>query len=82
MPAYHAGTDRNGKTINHYIIRNDSDLYFDLCLTSGNGTERIILYPHSEQQITAQSEQNSLSYDVVTAYVRSDKYLNITFPLK
>jgi len=80
--AYYTEERRNGAATNYYIIRNNSDLYFELRLTSGNGTGRVVLYPNSEQQITAQSGQSSLSYDVVTAYVRSDKHLNVTLLLK
>ena len=82
MPAYYTEERRNGTATNYYVIRNNSDLYFELRLTSGSGTVKIVLYPNSEQQITAQSNQSSLSYDVVTAYIRSDKHLNVTFPLK
>ena len=80
--AYYTEERRNGAATNYYIIRNNSDLYFELRLTSGNGTGRVVLYPNAEQQITAQSGQSSLSYDVVTAYVRSDKHLNVTLLLK
>jgi predicted metal-dependent phosphoesterase TrpH len=81
-PAYHTEERRNGTAINYYEIRNNSSLYFELRLTSGNGTDRIVLYPHSAQQITAEAGQSSLSYDVVTAFVRSDKHLNVSFTLK
>jgi hypothetical protein len=76
-PTYHSEG-----TTNYYEIRNNSDLYFELQLTSGNGTRRIVLYPSSAQQITAAAGQTSLSYDVITAYVRSDKYLNVVLGLR
>ena len=64
-----------------YEITNNSDLYFELILTEGNGTRGIVLYPRSSQLISAPADQSSLSYDVVSTYVRSDQHLNVTFNL-
>lgn len=76
-------TNSNGEetVINTYEISNSSDLYFELELKSGNGTESIILHPQSAQNITAQAGQQSISYEVVTAFARSDKHLVVELPL-
>lgn len=73
---FHSKGDRN-----FYEIRNNSDLYFELELKSGDGTGKVTLFPRSAQIITAPSGQQSLSYEVVTAFVRSDKKLVIDIPL-
>jgi hypothetical protein len=72
---------KDGKTTNYYEIKNKSDLYFELELRAGKGTPKIILYPNSSQLITAESGQNSLSYEVMTAFIRSDKHLMVDMPL-
>lgn len=74
--SFHSKGDRN-----FYEIRNNSDLYFELELKSGDGTGKVTLFPRSAQIITAPSGQQSLSYEVVTAFVRSDKKLVIDIPL-
>jgi len=51
-------------------------------LRSGKGTARIILYPNSSQLISAEREQSSLTYEVMTAFIRSDKHLMVDMPLK
>ena len=68
--------------MNYYEIQNNSDLYFELELTSGKGSRKITLYPMSSQLISAEADQQSISYDVTNTYIRSDKYLNVSFNLK
>lgn len=82
MPSHFTEKKENGDTINYYEIRNNSDLYFELVLSEGNATKQIILYPRSFQIISAAGGQSSLSYDVVSIYIRSNKHLNVSFPLK
>lgn len=76
-PAYYSGGDRN-----YYEISNNSDLYFELQLVSGDATKSVTLYPESSQVISASSGQDKLEYEVVTAFVRSDKHLVVELPLK
>jgi hypothetical protein len=73
---------KDGKARNYYEIRNNSDLYFELESTGGNSTAKIILHPRTSQVISAESGQSSISYKVVTAYVRSDKHLQVNLSLK
>ncbi|OPZ28504.1 MAG: hypothetical protein BWZ00_01282 [Bacteroidetes bacterium ADurb.BinA174] len=80
LPRHHFETNRDGKTINYYQIRNNSDLYFELVRTAGNGPGRIVLYPQSSQVISAEAGQPT--YDVVTTYIRSDKHLSVNLPLR
>jgi hypothetical protein len=80
MPS-HYSQEKNGVRTNFYEIQNKSDLYFELELTSGKGTQKITLCPMSSQLLSAEAGQQSLSYDVTNAYVRSDKFLNISFSL-
>ncbi len=71
------------ETVTHnYEIRNNSDLYFELELKSGNGTRNLTLFPRSAQTITAAGGQDKLTYEVTTAFVRSDKHLVVDLPLK
>lgn len=70
------------KTTNYYEIKNNSDLYFELELNSGEGTGKVTLFPQSSQVITATAGQSKLYYDVVTAFIRSDKNLIAEIPLK
>ncbi|NLJ13757.1 MAG: histidinol-phosphatase [Ignavibacteria bacterium] len=81
LPSHFSQENRNGTKTNFYEIQNNSDLYFELELTSGKGTKKITLYPMSSQLISAEAGEQSLSYDVTNAYVRSDKYLNVSFGL-
>lgn len=74
---FHTKGDRS-----YYEIQNNSDLYFELELKSGDGTSKIILYPHSAQTITAANGVETLEYDVVTALVRSNQSLRVRFNLK
>ena len=82
MPSHYSEPVKDGISTNYYEIKNKSDLYFDLELRTGKGTGKIILYPHSTQLISAVSGQNSLTYEVMTAYVRSDKHLVVDLPLE
>ena len=85
MPSHYSdNTSKNsGTVLNYYEIQNLSDLYFELELKAGNtANKKIILYPGSSQLISAASGQSSLTYEVVTAFVRSDKHLVIDFPLR
>lgn len=83
--SFHSETtkDKNGNEIvtNYFEIKNQSDLYFELELKSGDATQKLILYPGSSQIITAKDGQQSLVYEVPTAYIRSDKHLVVDFPL-
>jgi 3',5'-nucleoside bisphosphate phosphatase len=84
-PSYHSkttGSAGTGTVTKYYEIRNNSDLYFELELKSGNGTANVTLFPRSAQVITAPAGQDKLTYEVVTAFVRSDKNLQIDLPLK
>lgn len=85
-PVFYSKTSKNNEneemTTNFYVIKNISDLYFELELKSGNGTETITLFPISEQVISARSGQSSLEYAVITAFIRSDKNLVVNIPLK
>lgn len=80
-PAYHAKTNNRGVTTHYYEIKNESDLYFELELVKGNGTQKIILYPGSSQILTAREGQQQLTYQVTSTYVRSDKHLQVEIPL-
>jgi 3',5'-nucleoside bisphosphate phosphatase len=82
MPSHYSEPIKDGTPTDYYEIKNKSDLYFDLELRNGKGTGKIILYPHSTQLISAESGQSSLTYEVITSYVRSDKHLVVDLPLK
>ncbi|SHF24690.1 hypothetical protein SAMN05444274_104165 [Mariniphaga anaerophila] len=73
---FHNKGDRN-----YYEISNNSDLYFELELESGNGTKSIKLFPRSSQVITAEAGQKSLKYKVLTAFIRSNQNLVVDFVL-
>ncbi|MFA6701256.1 MAG: Sb-PDE family phosphodiesterase [Dysgonamonadaceae bacterium] len=79
-PSFYSENAKNG-VVKYYEIQNNSDLYFELELTSGNGTKKVVLYPQTSQVITAADGQKSLTYDVVSTYVRSDKHLSVNLPL-
>lgn len=82
MPCHYSVTAQDGKSTNYYEIRNMSDLYFELELRSGVGTTKIILYPRSIQLLSAEGGQSNLTYEVMTAFVRSDKHLMVNLTLK
>jgi len=82
MPVHYTEERKNGDKINYYALRNNSDLYFELDLKDGNNTKRIVLYPRSEQQVTASAGTTSLSGEVISTYVRSDQHLSVNFLLK
>ena len=81
MPSHYTEVRNNGIKINHYEIRNNSDLYFELSLSDGSATKNVVLYPRSTQLITANEEAASLTGEVVSTYVRSDQHLKVNFPL-
>lgn len=81
-PRFHSKTSSSGAVTNYYEIRNNSDLYFELTLKEGNGTRSVTLFPRSAQTITAPGGQQKLTYEVTTAFIRSDKFLNVELPLK
>jgi hypothetical protein len=80
-PSHYTEGKAKGKATRYYQITNNSDLYFELELREGNGTGRVILYPRSSQLISAADGTASLSYEVVTTYIRSDRHLTIDFDL-
>lgn len=83
---FHSKTVKNSegveKTTNYYEISNNSDLYFELVLKSGDGTGKIVLFPQTSQILTATGGQDFLHYEVITAFVRSDKHLIAEISLK
>lgn len=81
-PSHYTEVKVNGNTMNYYEIRNNSDLYFELVLKEGNGTRRVVLYPRSVQLISAPAGTTSLTYDVTSTYVRSDRHLSVQLPLR
>jgi|SRR5690554_1535199 len=80
-PKYHEKSNARGVVTNYYEVVNNSDLYFELQLVSGNGTRNIVLYPGSAQILTARDGQDSLKYEVTSTYVRSDKHLQVDLTL-
>jgi predicted metal-dependent phosphoesterase TrpH len=81
-PRHHSDIARNGKPMDYYEVSNKSDLYFELELNTGIADNKIKLFPRSSQVIAAEHGQTSLVYEVVTAFVRSDKHLSTEFKLK
>lgn len=81
-PKYHEKSNARGVVTNYYEVVNNSDLYFELELVSGNGTGSIILYPGSAQILTARDGQDSLRYEVKSTFIRSDKHLQVDLTLK
>jgi hypothetical protein len=80
-PSYYEKKGK-AKSTNFYEIKNNSDLYFEMELKSGEGTKNITLYPQSSQIISAPAGQEKLTYEVVTAFIRSDKNLVVDIMLK
>lgn len=83
---FHSKTVKNSegveKTTNYYEISNNSDLFFELILKSGDGTGKIVLFPQTSQILTATAGQDFLYYEVITAFVRSNQHLVAEIPLK
>jgi hypothetical protein len=52
----------------------------DVC--SSDLSVKIVLYPESSQIITANAGQKSLTYEVVSTFIRGNKHLVVEFPLK
>jgi hypothetical protein len=80
-PAHFTEVNAKGEATHFYQISNNSDLYFELELKEGKGTRRIVLNPRSSQQISAPAGTTSLTYEVVTTYIRSDRHLSVVFTL-
>lgn len=80
-PVHYSEVTKNGISQNYYEITNRSDLYFELELKEGKANKNIVLYPRSSQIISAESGQDSLIYEVATAYVRSDQHLTVKMEL-
>ncbi|WP_320110539.1 Sb-PDE family phosphodiesterase [Draconibacterium orientale] len=80
-PSFYEKTNKDNTT-RYYEVKNNSDLFFEMELKAGKGTQKITLYPQSSQIISAPEGQKSLSYEVLTAFVRSDKNLMVELQLK
>lgn len=81
-PAYHEQTNqKTNVTTKYYELTNTSDLYFELVLKQGEGTKRLVLYPESSQILTAPANQEKLTYEIVSTYVRSDQHLSYDIEL-
>lgn len=76
-PEFHSKNNRG-----YFEIKNNSDLYFELKLHSGNATSSVTLFPQSSQIITAADGQESVEYEVTTAFIRSDRHLIVKLPLQ
>ena len=81
-PSHYTEENNNGEKTNFYEIKNSSDLYFELVLQEGDATKQIVLYPQSKQLISAKAGQSSLTYEVPSTYIRSDKHLVVRLQLK
>jgi 3',5'-nucleoside bisphosphate phosphatase len=85
-PRFHSRRTGSGASrevvTNYYEIGNKSDLYFELELKAGDGTRQVTLHPRSSQIISAHDGQESLTYEVVTAFVRGDRNLTVDIPLR
>ncbi len=81
-PTHFSKKNWHGIEMNFYEIENNSDLYFELELKSGKGTKKVEIHPMSSQLISAEVGEKSLSYDVISTYIRSDKHLSVTFDLR
>lgn len=82
LPSHYTEKKSNGNDVKHYEIKNNSDLYFELELKEGSGTKSVVLYPRSAQLISAPATTSSLTYDIITTYVRSDQHLSVQLSLK
>lgn len=80
-PVYHEKTNAKGVKTKYYEFSNTSDIYFELLLKEGNGTQKVILYPQSSQNISVTGGQSKLTYEVVSTFIRSDKHLLVDFSL-
>jgi hypothetical protein len=83
-PHYSTRNSVNGveKLTEYYEIRNNSDLYFELELLTGDGPEKVILYPQSSQILRIPAYQEKLTYKVVSAFIGSNKNLIVEIPIK
>ena len=82
LPSHYTEVKAKGNNTKWYEIRNNSDLYFELQLKEGNGTKHVVLYPRAAQLISAPDGTASLTYDVISTYVRSDTHLSVVLPLQ
>ncbi len=82
MPSHYSEERRNGDKINYYELRNNSDLYFELIIKDGNSSTQVVLFPRSTQNVTTSASNTSLTAEVISTYIRSDKHLTVNFPLK
>lgn len=80
-PVFHTKSNAKKASSKYYELQNNSDLYFELKLADGKATKSVVLQPKSSQILVADDGQSKLSYEVVSAYVRSDKHLKIDFSL-
>jgi hypothetical protein len=73
--SHYSEKPKTGNVMKYYEVRNNSDLYFELELRSGKATPKFTLYPNSSQIIWAEDGQTTLRFEVMTAFIRSDKHL-------
>ena len=81
LPTHYTEKNSNGNVSDYRELRNNSDLYFEMNINDGSSSRRVVLYPHSIQQITVSGSATSLNAEVISTYVRSDKHLIVSFDL-
>lgn len=79
-PSHYSVASKKGNETKHYILTNNSDLYFEIQL-EGTNQKRVTLYPMSSVVLSAPSSTSAATLKVTTAYVRSDKNLEVSLPL-
>lgn len=82
MPVHYSETNSSGNVSNYREIRNNSDLYFKMNINDGSSTKKVVLHPRSIQQISISGNATSLSAEVTSTYVRSNKHLVVNIPLQ
>lgn len=82
MPVHYSETNSSGNVSNYREIHNNSDLYFEMNINDGSSTKKVVLHPRSIQQISISGNATSLSAEVTSTYVRSNKHLVVNIPLQ
>lgn len=81
QPVHNVEQRKDGKNKDYYCeLENNSSLYFELELKTGDATAKIILYPHSSQIIKASGAQ-ICQYLVTSSYIGDQKHLEVEFAI-
>lgn len=80
QPSHYFEETKKGTKIFYYVIKNESDLYFEIEL-EGAREGKVVLGPNHSTIISAKEGTTQIAATILNTYIRSDKNLQCNFSL-